>query len=64
MKKSQKGVKNEFQGKIEPPYQKHHKLSLKSPYLVLTPPPPPRAPLGGEGGGGVKKGLKGVFSRM
>ena len=42
----QKRVKNEFQWKIDPPYQKGHKLRLKTVYLVLTPDPP-----WGRGGG-------------
>ena len=46
MKIPQKWVKNEFQWKIDPPYQKDHKLRLKTMYLVLTPDPP-----WGRGGG-------------
>ena len=58
MKNHEKVLKIESQLKIEPPYQKDHKLRLKSHYLVLTPSPP----FGGEVGG--KTPQKGIFGNF
>ena len=58
LKNHEKVQKIKCQLKIEPPYQKDHKLGLKSHYFVLTPPPP----FGGEVGG--KTPQNGIFGNF